>query len=166
MSFRPVMRPTENGVSITVEPITQSIFGIDLLDKTMEDFGAFIEKSPKRVHIVLDEFQEITELRTPQIEGVLRKHIQEQPASYFFVGSRRRILLEMFTDRRRPFFQSAIHYRLDKISPEELSVFIRNRFTQEKNAARRRWRIKLPKWLPTILTMPKNWRFSYLKYQQ
>jgi hypothetical protein len=132
MSFRPVMRPTEKGVSISVEPMTQTLFGIDLLDKTMEDIGTFIEQSRKKIHVVFDEFQEITELRTPQIEGVLRKHIQEQPVSYFFVGSRRRILLDMFTDRRRPFFQSAISYRLKKIPHDEFTRFICDGFARAK----------------------------------
>ena len=123
-SFRPVMRPTTDGVSMSVEVIPRDISGIDLLEKTMEDLGQFIKTSKSGVHIVLDEFQEITELKDTKIEGILRKHIQEHQASYFFVGSRRRILLEMFTTRKRPFFQSAFLYKLEALPEDELKQFL------------------------------------------
>lgn len=127
-SFRPVMRPTSDGVSMSVEVIPHDLSGIDLLEKTMEDLGAFIHSSQADVFIVLDEFQEITELKDSRIEGVLRKHIQEHPASYFFVGSRRRILLDMFTSRKRPFYQSAFLYKLNALPEGELKTFIRTNF--------------------------------------
>ena len=127
-SFRPVMRPTPDGVSMSVEVVPRNISGIELLEKTMEDLGAFIATSKAPVHIVLDEFQEITELKDPQIEGILRKHIQEHQASYFFVGSRRRILLDMFTTRKRPFFQSAFLYKIDELPEDELKGFLTDNF--------------------------------------
>ena len=109
-TFRPVLKPTETGDSftVTVEPATSSLTGIDLLEATMTDLGMFIQATPSGVNIAFDEFQEITELNSLEIEGVLRSHIQTQKASYFFVGSRRRVLLDMFNLRNRPFFQSSI----------------------------------------------------------
>lgn len=127
-SFRPVMRPTADGISMSVEVIPRDISGIDLLEKTMEDLGTFIAGSKTPVHIVFDEFQEITELKDPRIEGILRKHIQEHQASYFFVGSRRRILLDMFTTRKRPFFQSAFLYKLNELPEDELKRFLTDNF--------------------------------------
>jgi hypothetical protein len=127
-SFRPVMRPTQDGVSMSVEVIPHNISGIDLLDKTMEDLGTFISTSKASVNIVLDEFQEITELKDSRIEGILRKHIQEHQASYFFVGSRRRLLLDMFTSRKRPFYQSAFLYKLNPLPEDELKQFLKINF--------------------------------------
>lgn len=127
-SYRPLFRPDENGVSIRVECVAPNLSGEDLLDKTLRELGDFIAVGKKPVSVVLDEFQEITEIRNPNIEGIMRSHLQHHQASYFFVGSRRRVLLEMFTQRRRPFFQSAIHYELSKLPHKELAHFLMERF--------------------------------------
>ena len=129
-TFRPVLRPTEAGdaFSISVEAVAGRLSGIDLLDATMDNLGEFIHKALNGVHIVFDEFQEITELNNLQIEGVLRSHIQGHGASYFFVGSRRRILIDMFSQRNRPFFQSSIIYGLNRLPHSDLVSFIMDCF--------------------------------------
>ena len=127
--FRPVFKPSlDGGLSLTVEPESPHVSGIDLLDKVMEDLGEFIRLESGGVHIVFDEFQEITEIKDVSVEGVLRRHIQEHQASYFFVGSRRRILLDIFNQRTRPFFQSAIMYPLEPLPHDELSAFLVDQF--------------------------------------
>ncbi len=127
-SHRPVIRPDETGVSITTESVSPNLSGSELLDKTLGELGQFITVCNKKINIVLDEFQEITEIRDRNIEGIMRSYIQEQQASYFFVGSRRRVLLDMFNQRRRPFFQSAINFKLGKLPHDELVVFLKKRF--------------------------------------
>jgi hypothetical protein len=64
------------------------------------------------------------------IEAVLRTHIQRQTASYFFIGSRRRILLGIFNERQRPFFQSAINYPLGLLPQGDLARFIAAQFSE------------------------------------
>jgi AAA+ ATPase superfamily predicted ATPase len=125
-TFRPVLKPTEAGdaFSISVEAVGGRVSGIDLLDATMDNLGEFIQKTRKGIHIVFDEFQEITELNSQQIEGILRSHIQGHRASYFFIGSRRRLLLDMFSQRNRPFFQSSIMYELDRLPYGDLVNYI------------------------------------------
>ena len=129
-TFRPVMRPTEDGLSISVETATPNLFGADLLDKTMEDLGYFISGGSKKINIVFDEFQEISGVGDANIEALLRTHIQEHKASYFFIGSRRRVLLEMFNQKKRPFFQSAVNIQLDLLPHDELVTFIKRKFEQ------------------------------------
>jgi uncharacterized protein len=129
-SFRPVVRPSESGISISVEQTIPNISGIDLLSKTLEDLGKFIEKSSEIVNVVFDEFQEITRLKNTQTEGILRSHIQEHDCSYFFLGSRRSILLQMFNDKKRPFYQSAFMYELKALPDEELAQFIQKQFSR------------------------------------
>ena len=127
-THRPVLRPDETGISISAESVSPNLSGTELLEKTMAEFGEFLDAGKKQINIVLDEFQEITEIRNRDIEGVLRAHIQRQQASYFFVGSRRRVLLEMFNQRRRPFFQSALNFELRKLPHDELADFVSKRF--------------------------------------
>jgi hypothetical protein len=131
-SHRPVLRPDETGLSITAEPAGSRLFGADLLDKTLQELGEFLEAEKSKANIVLDEFQEITEIKDPNVEGILRSHVQQHKASYYFVGSRRRVLLEMFSQERRPFFQSAINFELDKLPHDEFTAFIAKRFEEAK----------------------------------
>ena len=137
-AFRPVFKPSpESGFSFSVEPVEPGLSGIDLIDKVMTELGLFIRREAINVHIVFDEFQEITELKNSSIEGVLRKHIQEHQASYFFVGSRRRTLLNIFNQKKRPFYQSAIIYPLKPLPHEELTAFLVERFKNGgKNCSR------------------------------
>lgn len=129
-AWRPVLRPDpEYGISLTVEP-TSKKKGIDLLEDTLSAVGRFINEYEKGCHIVFDEFQEIVELQEAlQIEGIMRSHIQTHAnASYFFVGSRRRILNDMFNEKKRPFYRSAINYPLTPLPDEEAVGFITQQF--------------------------------------
>jgi len=131
-TFRPVLKPSpENGVTLSVEPFSTTASGMELLDNVLEDLGAFIDEQRAKVHFVLDEFQEITELKEASIEGILRNHIQHHKASYFFVGSRRRVLLDIFNQRNRPFYQSAIIYPINLLPHDELVPFLAKLFEKE-----------------------------------
>ena len=84
------------------------------------------------MNVVLDEFQEIIRLKeSAQVEGLIRGAIQGQKVSYFFLGSRRGILLAMFSDRKRPFFQSAIHLALPPFPLVDASHFLAKLFSKE-----------------------------------
>ena len=126
--FRPVLKPDAEGFSLSVEP-TGGNRGIALLNETMSSIGELIKNSKQLLNITLDEFQEIVELPDSlQIEAALRTHIQSQQASYFFVGSRRTVLLKFFTEKHRPFYQSAITYELKRLPLDELVSFISRLF--------------------------------------
>jgi hypothetical protein len=128
-TFRPVLKPSpESGFSLGVEPASISTPGEELLDTVLAELGLFIQKEKSKFLFVLDEFQEITELKGPSLEGVFRKHIQRHRASYFFVGSRRRVLLDIFNQRSRPFYQSAIMYPVPPLPHEQLVSFLVEQF--------------------------------------
>jgi len=132
LSFRPVLKPDPSGgISLSVEPATAGRSGLDLLEETIDSLYHFTEDSKRLVQIALDEFQEIVTLKeAPKIEAVLRTHIQRQKASYFFIGSRRRVLLGIFNERQRPFFQSAINYPLGPLPAADLGNFITWQFKE------------------------------------
>ena len=77
-SYRPVLSPSaDGGISLSVQPAFTS-GGLDLLDDTLVSLENFIEDVSMPVHIVLDEFQEITEVdKSIGVEGTLRHHIQK-----------------------------------------------------------------------------------------
>ncbi|NPA54709.1 MAG: ATP-binding protein [Aquificae bacterium] len=92
-----------------------------LLSDIFEGLNNYITSKKLEVVVVLDEFQEITTLpEAHKIEGIIRSYIQNhQNISYFFVGSRRRLLLDMFTDKNKPFYKSSFLYELKKIPENE-----------------------------------------------
>jgi len=144
-SFRPVLKPDPSGgINLSVEPSSAGKSGLALLEETLESLGEFVTRAGKLVQISLDEFQEVSALREAlQIEGIMRTCIQRHQASYCFVGSRRRILLAIFNERQRPFFQSAINYPLRPLPPLELAEFIAEQF----KGSRRKCSLKMARQL-------------------
>ncbi|MBI4848289.1 MAG: ATP-binding protein [Nitrospirae bacterium] len=134
-SFRPVLKPEIDGTfTLSVEPSSIGTTGVNLLDETMGSLGEFIGSNRNLlVHIALDEFQEIVVLKEAlKIEAVMRTNIQQHRASYFFIGSRRRVLLGIFNEQQRPFFQSAVNYPLKSLPADELEKFIIEQFRSGK----------------------------------
>lgn len=128
-SFRPILSPShDGGIAVSVQPAYTSE-PMELMETTMASLQRFVQDFPHLVHIVLDEFQEICEIdNSIRIEGLLRHHIQRMQCGFVFVGSRRRILLEMFNDRKRPFFQSTVNYELKTLPQNDLIDFIVSQF--------------------------------------
>lgn len=101
-----------------------------LLEDLMEGLYGYVKKRKLRACIVLDEFQEITDLpQSKRIEGLLRSHMQlHKEIAYFYIGSRRRTLQDMFTQKSRPFYKSAFLYPLEIIPKKEFVPYIQERF--------------------------------------
>jgi len=129
-TFRPVLRPDpQGGASLTVEPVAAGRTGLALLGEVMEALVTFIADTDELVHIALDEFQEIVMLpEAPAVEAQLRSGIARTGAAWIFVGSRRHLLLGLFSDRQRPFFQSAILRPLPPLPANDLSTYAQERF--------------------------------------
>jgi hypothetical protein len=109
--------------------------GLDLLlEDLMESMSSYVIKRRLKATIVLDEFQEIVILpEAKMLEGTLRHYIQRQKEiSYFFVGSRRRLLTEMFTDKGRPFHKTAYTFELGVIPKDEFVPYIVQKFKETK----------------------------------
>ena len=116
----------EPGISID---IAQSRIGSEELTEILDLPQKIIPKD-KRAVIVMDEFQEVSELLpNDQFERVMRSVIQNhENISYIFLGSRYHMLRRMFTERNRPFYKSAIAMMLDKPPFEESVDFVVSRF--------------------------------------
>jgi hypothetical protein len=134
-SFRPILRPNaDGGFDLSVEH-AGGPKGLQLLKDTLVALGRFIEKTDNLVNIALDEFQEIVTLAdSNQIEAVMRTEIQQHQASYFFVGSQRRILKAIFDEESRPFYRSAFDYQVMPLPAKELAEFIQGLFATNGKA--------------------------------
>lgn len=127
------VKPDGYSVSLRLDQASESG---PLLEDLLEGFYKHVTKRNLRACVALDEFQEITELpESKRIEGILRSHIQlQKEVSYFFIGSRRRTLQEMFSDKGRAFYKSAFTYALREIPKMDFLGHIERRFLESGKA--------------------------------
>lgn len=91
---------------------------------TLEEIFSFLENYGKRVIVIIDEFQQITNYPEKNIEAILRTHIQQlTTTSFIFAGSEQTILQEMFVSAKRPFYNSAEIMHLGPIPKEIYTNF-------------------------------------------
>ncbi len=129
--FRPILRVDEEGMGLSVAPV-QNLSGLDLLREALEGLSRFVQSVDTTVLIIFDEFQEIREIEDGiRIQALMREHMQFMRAAFFFVGSRRRILEDMFTDRKKPFYQSALHVRIGPLGKEEIIPWVEGLLTSK-----------------------------------
>ena len=93
------------GAKIQIDPKAQPLAALHaLLDLPLklEEGGGF------RAYVALDEFQDVD--KVPGLDGLLRSHIQHQGdvASYVFAGSEPGLMKQLFEDRDRPLYGSAV----------------------------------------------------------
>ena len=84
-----------------------------------------------RIVVCVDEFQNIAEFDDPvYFQKKLRSHWQQhQHVSYCLYGSKRHMMLDVFTNSSMPFYKFGDLMFLDKIDTDSWIGFIHNRFT-------------------------------------
>lgn len=88
------------------------------------------ESGGYRAFIALDEFQDIDKI--PDLDGLLRSHIQYhgEVASYVFAGSEPGLMKQLFENKDRPLYGSAVPLRLQRLANNEIASYISGRFQQ------------------------------------
>jgi hypothetical protein len=82
----------------------------------------------RRALIAFDEFQDVCKI--PDLDGLIRSHIQYQGdvASYVFAGSEPGLMEQLFEDRDRPLYGSAVPMRLGRLEPGDVGTYVADRF--------------------------------------
>lgn len=89
----------------------------------------YLSKQKQRVIIAIDEFQQIINYPEKNVEALLRTHIQaNNNVTMIYSGSNRRMLISLFNEYARPFYQSTGFLFLDKIDQEQYKNFIVKHF--------------------------------------
>jgi AAA+ ATPase superfamily predicted ATPase len=119
---------TPAGATVSIG-LAQDADPIVLLTDVLDSMYQYVERQKVRACVVLDEFQEIGRLPGSRtIEATFRSYLQDRRnISFFFVGSRRQALTEMFT-RARPLYQTAYLTPLERIPREDFVPYITERF--------------------------------------
>ena len=102
---------------------------------TLKELFEVLEKQKQPNFLALDEFQQISQYPEKNTEELLRAHIQQlKNTRFIFSGSQRHLLVPMFSDAKRPFYQSTGFLPLERIDRDEYAAFISENFSKNKQA--------------------------------
>ena len=126
----PSFEPTETGGWKVSFDFSKTSKGIEkALEEVYELPRKIANEYKKRVVVIFDEFQEISQYNGLAFEKKLRSFIQHHnEVCYIFMGSKTHLILDMFQNARRAFYHSAKIYPLPLIPEKELADFILERF--------------------------------------
>jgi hypothetical protein len=100
---------------------------------TLKGILDFLDKRNEPVILAIDEFQQITEYPETNIEALLRTYIQQvKNIRFIFCGSKTSLITEMFSNVKRPFFNSTSYLYLNKIEEKIYFNFIKDNFEKHK----------------------------------
>ena len=95
----------------------------------------YLEKNNKRVLLVFDEFQAITNFPEKNVEAILRTIFQEcKNINFIFSCSNLSMMQSIFSDKAKPFYQSTQYMHLEEIEKNEYKNFIKNNFKKGKQS--------------------------------
>jgi AAA+ ATPase superfamily predicted ATPase len=127
--------------TITVNPNDGTVsFSFDAraadedIDATLEELlitlGRIGADRDRRVVLVLDEFQEVVDI-DPSLIKLMRSVFQEQPeVAHIYLGSKRHMMRQIFSDENEPFWRSAKQMELDVIPPDLFAPYGISKFQE------------------------------------
>jgi hypothetical protein len=125
--------------TVTVDPSDGSLsFGFaaglapqdldDTLERLLRLPGELAAERERQAVLILDEFQEITDLDR-DLPKLMRAVFQQQPeVAHLYLGSKRHMMRRIFSDENEPFWRSAKQIQLGVIAPEQFAGYIAERF--------------------------------------
>ncbi|NCB84650.1 MAG: ATP-binding protein [Bacteroidia bacterium] len=97
--------------------------------ETLRSLWQFLENQDKPVVIAIDEFQQIREYPQSNMEAILRTEIQHlHNVVCIFSGSKRNMMIDIFSNTKKPFYNSTSFLNLEKIDRKVYADFINFHF--------------------------------------
>ena len=97
---------------------------------TLKEVLGYLENYPQKVVLAIDEFQQIREYNDVNMEAILRKHIQHlHNVRFIYCGSKKHTMTDMFTNAKKPFYESTSFSYLSKLPVPVYATFIKEKFT-------------------------------------
>ena len=110
---------------LTGLPEASLSFEPQMAKSTLEEIFAYLRNSDRECYVALDEFQQILEYEDTGIEAMLRSMIQFcHDVHFIFSGSKRHMMVDIFTNAKRPFFQSTECMSLYPIPEDSYFSFV------------------------------------------
>ncbi len=97
-------------------------------ENTLYGLLDFLNRQEEMV-IAIDEFQQIADYPEKNVEALLRTYIQQFPRLHFiFCGSKKAMMIDLFSNAKRPFYASTQYVSLEEIDDAVYADFIREKF--------------------------------------
>ena len=91
----------------------------------------YLSQQKSNYIIAIDEFQQIVNYPEKNLEALLRSYVQQNPNFHFiFSGSNKHLLLSMFSNYGRPFYQSGEIMYLNRLGSDIYADFIVDKFQE------------------------------------
>lgn len=134
-SLSPELSLSALGQSLTLKLSSDDNMAIDELLMALDQYAT---KISRKAVLVMDEFQQISEIKGNQrVEALIRHAVERsQSITYIFSGSKRHMLQEMFSQSHRPLYRLCRVMPLERIEAEAYIKFI-------SHAAVQRWKQSL-----------------------
>ena len=119
--------PITNGIDVSFQPVMNSVV---LLEDAM-DLVEKVSTENRRLVIVLDEFQEILNIRKgldKQLRSIMQK---QQHLNYILLGSQESMMTDIFERKKSPFYHFGKLMRLNKIPYADFKEYIKTRLPFE-----------------------------------
>ena len=126
MAFIKNLRPLISYDTVTGQPQIQIAYQAEPeKTQTLHNILQFLDSQESPIVMAIDEFQQIREYPEKNIEALLRSEIQLlKNVRFIFCGSKKSIMIDMFSNSKNPFYASTNFLTLDKISNEKYADFI------------------------------------------
>ena len=122
--------PEDGSVSFSFSASLQPEELDETLERLLELPGRLAAERKRSVVLILDEFQEVMGI-DPNLPKLMRAVFQQQPeVAHIYLGSRRHMLRDIFSDTNEPFWRSAKQIELDVIAPQHFRPYIERRFAE------------------------------------
>lgn len=130
MAFVKSLRPMITYDSISGEPQVQIIYqSVQEKEHTLKGLFDFLDSQKQPILLAIDEFQQIREYPEKNIEELLRTYIQRvKSIQFIFCGSKKHMMIDIFTNSKKPFYSSTQFITLDKIPYDKYNSFISHLF--------------------------------------
>ena len=134
MDFLKGMRPSVSFDPLSGEPKVSIIHQNDQQKEySLRSLFEFLDQQKKTILLAIDEFQQINEYPEKNIEALLRSYIQQlKNIRFIFCGSKRSVMLDIFSNAKRPFYASTQFLSLEEIEKDTYTVFIKELFEKHK----------------------------------
>lgn len=130
MVFIKSLRPMITYDSISGEPQVQILYQSEQeKEHTLKGLFDFLDSQDKKILLAIDEFQQIREYPEKNIEELLRTYIQRvKNIQFIFCGSKKHMMIDIFSNAKKPFYSSTQFITLDKILWDKYHAFISHLF--------------------------------------
>jgi hypothetical protein len=117
---------------LTGEPQIQISYQSDQeKEYTLQGLFRFLDKQDTKILLAIDEFQQITDFPEKNIEALLRTYTQQlENIRFIFCGSKKSMMIDLFSNVKRPFYASTQYLVLDKIDLAPYKTFITGKFAE------------------------------------